>query len=89
VAFLLRDKYNSVANLKNFTHPICIIVGTEDPVVPMRLGLDLYHHLSGPKKLIVKEGYGHGDWPNYSGLAWWDDALNFIAPPPQPAPNLK
>jgi len=38
--------------------------------------------LSGPKKLIMQDGYGHGDWPCAPELRWWDDALNFIAPLP-------
>jgi pimeloyl-ACP methyl ester carboxylesterase len=37
-------------------------------------------HLTGSRKLIVKDGYGHGDWPCSPELAWWDAALDFIAP---------
>ena len=81
VSVLLWDKYDSMANLAHFQHPICVICGTIDPVLPMRLGLNLFDHLSGPKKLITKEGYGHGDWPCEPELSWWDDALDFIAPP--------
>jgi alpha-beta hydrolase superfamily lysophospholipase len=80
VAVLLWDKYDSIANLQKFLHPICIICGTKDPVIPLPLGLNLYKHLSGPKKLILQEGYGHGDWPISPELTWWDDALDFVAP---------
>ena len=80
VSILLWDKYDSIANLAHFAHPICVICGTIDPVLPSRLGLNLYAHLPGPKKLIMQVGYGHGDWPCEPNLTWWDDALNFIAP---------
>jgi len=80
VSFLLRDKYDSIANLQNFPHPICVICGTRDNILPLQLGLNLYNHLPPPKKLIVHDGYGHGDWPNSPDLAWWDIALDFIAP---------
>ncbi|HEV3271757.1 MAG TPA: alpha/beta fold hydrolase [Candidatus Methylacidiphilales bacterium] len=80
VSVLLWDKYDSIANLAHFPHPVCVICGTTDPVLPMRLGLNLFDHLSGPKKFISQEGYGHGDWPCEPELTWWDDALNFIAP---------
>ena len=80
VAMLLWDKYDSIANLAQFSHPICVICGSIDPVLPARLGFSLYAHLPVPKKLIVQEGYGHGDWPCDEQEPLWDDALNFIAP---------
>jgi len=82
VSLLLRDKYDSIGYLANFSHPVSVICGTNDPVIPIRFGFNLYDHLLGPKKLVVKDGYGHGDWPCSSELSWWDDVLNFIAPEP-------
>jgi pimeloyl-ACP methyl ester carboxylesterase len=76
----LSDTYDSIGNLAHFQHPICVIRGTEDGIIPPALTLNLYSHLPGPKKMIVQEGYGHGDWPNEPNLSWWDDALDFIAP---------
>jgi pimeloyl-ACP methyl ester carboxylesterase len=80
VAVLIRDKYDSMANLANFRHPVCVVCSTNDMVLPVKLGLNLFEHLSDPKKLILHDGYGHNDWPSSPELAWWDDALNFIAP---------
>lgn len=80
VSLLLKDRYDSISNLKNFAHPICVIRGTIDPVIPPHLNLSLYEHLPAAKKMIVQEGYGHGDWPVSVGESFWDDALNFIAP---------
>ena len=80
VAILLRDKYDSIGNLANFRHPVCVICGTIDPVLPPKLGYNLYAHLAEPKMLLVKDGYGHGDWPCGVEEKWWDDVLNFIAP---------
>jgi pimeloyl-ACP methyl ester carboxylesterase len=80
VSVLLWDKYDSVANLMRFPHPICVICSTKDEILPVQLGLNLFAHLPAPKKLILQDGYGHNDWPNSPELTWWDDALNFIAP---------
>jgi alpha-beta hydrolase superfamily lysophospholipase len=77
---LMKDRYDSIANLEHFRHPICVIRGDKDEIIPPPLSLNLYAHLPEPKKIIVKEGYGHGDWPDSPDLPWWDDALNFIAP---------
>lgn len=81
VSWLLKDKYDSVANLEHFKHPICIVRSTQDEVIPPPLTLNLFAHLPDPKKIILQEGYGHSDWPSSPELSWWDDALNFIAPP--------
>lgn len=81
VTLLLKDTYDSISNLKNFAHPICVIRGTIDPVIPPHLNINLYDNLPSPKKMLVQEGYGHGDWPSSPGETYWDDALNFIAPP--------
>jgi len=81
ISLLLREKYDSLANLEHFKHPICIVHGNEDPVIPSSLSLNLFAHLPDPKKIILEKGYGHGDWPREANLSWWDDVLNFIAPP--------
>ena len=79
VSLLLWDKYDSVANLEHFGHPVCVICSTKDAILPLPLGLNLFAHLSEPKKLILQEGYGHNDWPSTPDLTWWDEALDFIA----------
>jgi len=80
VSLLLRDKYDSIGNLQHFPFPVCVICGTKDTVIPLRLSVHLFEQLPGSKKLIIKDGYGHGDWPISPELTWWDDVLNFIAP---------
>ena len=80
IRLLMIDKYDSIANLEHFQHPICVIRGDKDETVPPPLSLNLFAHLPEPKKMILQEGYGHGDWPSSPELSWWDDALNFIAP---------
>jgi len=80
VRLLMIDKYDSIANLEHFQHPICVIRSAQDELVLPPLTLNLYAHLPEPKKMIVQQGCGHNTWPNEPGLSWWDDALNFIAP---------
>lgn len=80
VRLLLIDKYDSIANLEHFQHPICVIRSENDEIIPPPLTLNLFAHLPEPKKMIVQPGCGHNDWPNSPELSWWDDALNFIAP---------
>ena len=86
VRFLMRDKYDSIANLQDFGHPVCVIRGDLDDVIPPARTLNLYAHLPEPKKMILMSGYGHGNWSYAPSESWWDDALNFIAPKPSAVP---
>jgi pimeloyl-ACP methyl ester carboxylesterase len=80
VSFMMTDRYDSVTNLEQFKHPICVVRGDQDDVVLPRLTLSLYAKLPEPKKMVVQTGYGHGDWPDNPTLSWWDEVLDFIAP---------
>lgn len=80
IRLLMIDKYDSIANLEHFSYPICVIRGHKDETIIPPLSLNLYAHLPEPKKMILMEGYEHGDWPDSPELSWWDAALNFIAP---------
>jgi len=77
---LMTDKYDSIANLEHFPHPICVIRSDHDEVIPPPLTLNLFAHLPEPKKMIVQKDSGHNTWPNSPELAWWDEALDFTAP---------
>jgi pimeloyl-ACP methyl ester carboxylesterase len=85
-AFMV-DTYDSVANLQHFQHPICITYGDQDDTIIPALSKNLYAHLNQPKKIILMKGYGHGDWPSDATVPWWDEALNFIAPPASGSKN--
>jgi pimeloyl-ACP methyl ester carboxylesterase len=78
IRWLMIDKYDSVANLAHFPHPICVVRGDKDETILPRLSLNLFAHLPEPKKMILQAGYGHGNWPDSPELSWWDDALNFM-----------
>jgi pimeloyl-ACP methyl ester carboxylesterase len=78
--FFLHDTYDSIGNLEHFRHPICVVRGDIDPVIPPALTLNLFAHLPDPKLMMLEKGYGHGDWPSEANLPWWDEALDFVAP---------
>jgi hypothetical protein len=80
VRLLMVDKYDSIANLQHFPHPICVVRSAEDEIILPPLTLNLFAHLPDPKKMILHENAGHNSWPNSPDLSWWDEALDFIAP---------
>jgi pimeloyl-ACP methyl ester carboxylesterase len=72
---LLRDGYDSAAQLANFDRPVVVAIAARDSIVPPRLGRSLYDALAGPKQLLLIEGAGHNDWPALVDAAWWFQAI--------------
>lgn len=75
VKWLLRDRYDTAANLRGFTRPVVVAVAEADAIVPARFGQALYESLSQPKSLILFESAGHNDWASRTPTGWWGTAL--------------
>ena len=85
VRWLLRDRYDSVANLASFGRPVFVAVAEGDQVVPARYGVALHEALSEPRRIEVIRGAGHNDWIRHVDEAWWRGAaLGFLLGEPAP-----
>jgi len=78
VGALLRDRYDSVANLQGFSGPKMVIVAGSDEVIPPALGRALYEALPEPRRLLVIPGRGHNDWMERMTPAQWQEVLKFL-----------
>ena len=78
VGWLLRDHYDSIANLASFDRPIIVALAERDGIVPARFGMALYESLSAPKRLNVVRGAGHNDWIERVNENWWRQAIQFL-----------
>jgi alpha-beta hydrolase superfamily lysophospholipase len=82
VHWFMTDRYDSVANLAHFAHPIFLARSDHDEIIPPRLSINLYAHLPEPKQELVFANAGHNTWPGTTSASWLDEALDFIAPKP-------
>jgi hypothetical protein len=89
----VRDRYDSVANLRSFQHPVAILVSERDELIPAEQGQALYDSLSTRKRLWEFPGAGHNTWPAGADEGWWAEVAAFLEPPasagaslPQPPP---
>lgn len=80
VRLLLRDRYDSAANLTRVDKPVIIVVAQDDSIVPARFGVALYEGLAGPRKLVVIERAGHNDWFDRTDAEWWKAAIEALRP---------
>jgi len=78
VRLLLRDRYDSVANLAAIDRPVVVAVAEHDNIVPARLGSALHESLAAPKRLKIVRGAGHNDWFGRVDDAWWQEIIAFL-----------
>jgi hypothetical protein len=61
VPILIRHRFDSVRNLKDFPGPIAFIVAADDEIVPATLGQALYENYPGNKRLWLIPQANHND----------------------------
>jgi pimeloyl-ACP methyl ester carboxylesterase len=79
VRWMLRDRYDNVANLANYGGPVAVIIAAQDEIIPPRLARRLYENLQGPKRLWTFPNAGHNSWPSSPQEPWWGEMMRFLA----------
>ncbi len=79
VRWLLRDRYDNLANLRRYRGPVAILVAGRDRTVPPRFGRRLYAGLPEPKKLWLFPAADHSAWPRDPGEKWWAEVMAFLS----------
>lgn len=78
VGLFLKDKYDSVENLKSFRGKIAVIGAERDEILPIGHANELYRSLTGDKKMWVIKGAGHNDWPMFVDAKKWQEFIDFV-----------
>jgi uncharacterized protein len=74
--FLLWDRFDPAAWLKDYHGPVKVIVAGADEIIPPKLGERLYDGYAGPKILQVIPNAHHNDTAEQSP-DWWREVLVF------------
>ena len=78
VGLFLRDKYDTVDNLKTFPGGIFVAGAELDDIIPIRHAERLFESLPGRKKMVTIKKAGHNDWPDAVDRAWWREIMAFF-----------
>lgn len=78
VRLFLRDRYDTVANLANYTGRKAVVVAQHDEVVPTALGYSLHNALPVEKALWVMAGVGHNNWRTDPGNPLWREVMDYL-----------
>jgi len=76
--WFVRDRYDNIRNLREYTGPVAVLLAGNDEVVPGKHGQRLFDSLESPKRLWLFPASGHNSWPTGINEKWWDEALSFI-----------
>lgn len=79
VKWLIKDQYDSMANLEKFQGKVAIILAGDDEIIPMHHGKKLYDSISAEKRLWVFKGATHNEMPVEPDLPWWKEVVIFIS----------
>lgn len=77
VRLLLRDTYDSVANVGKFSGPVSIVIAKQDEVVPAQLGRALAASVRSAIQVAEVQA-GHDSWPDALPPDWWPETLRFV-----------
>jgi alpha-beta hydrolase superfamily lysophospholipase len=78
VRWMLKDSYDSVANLSNYRGPVAVVMAGQDKIIPNRFTRRLYEALQEPKRLWIFPKAGHNSWPSGSDEQWWAEMMDFL-----------
>ena len=76
VSWLIRHRFDSVANLKDYPGPVAFALAENDRTVPAGLGRALYESYPGVKRLWVTPQADHNDTPLM--LAAWPEIMEWL-----------
>ena len=68
VRLAIADHYDSLSVIAQVKAPLLIVHGTDDFVIPIELGQQLFEAASEPKKFVELKGAGHSDHYGYGSF---------------------
>ena len=79
VKLFLRDKYDSIENLRSFKKGIAVVGAERDEIIPVEHANRLYLALPGKaKKKWIMKGVGHNDWAMFADTSFFKEIMDFI-----------
>jgi pimeloyl-ACP methyl ester carboxylesterase len=78
IELITHQRFDSLSKINRLKIPVLFLHGTEDKVVPFRMGRQLYDKASSPKILKLIPGGGHNNSASVGGDEYLQAVKNFI-----------
>jgi len=79
LSFFSSYRFPTAEWMERVTAPALVLHGTDDSVIPYRMGERLYEGLRGPKRFHAIPGGDHNDLAPRDGEAYWTAVRGFVA----------
>jgi len=76
LGLVITDKYDNERNIRSVRVPVLILHGEQDAVIPVEMGLRIYHAANEPKRIEVLPDGGHNDLFDHGA---WKKTRAFLA----------
>ncbi len=86
VRLIMKDKYDSISDLRPFNRRIAVIGAELDDIVPVSHALNLYESLPGPKRMWILKSADHNNWIDVMNKAVWTDIIGYVSSGEQKQP---
>lgn len=77
--WLIRDKFNNVKNLQDYSGNTAILIAEKDEIIPNKYSLKLFESLRQPKKIWTFKDAGHNTLPLAQERSWWQEVMQFVS----------
>lgn len=75
---ILKTRYDSLSKISSVQTPLLILHGTDDEIVPFRLGQKLFEAANEPKAFYAISGGTHNESFFIGGKEFWDVIFDFL-----------
>lgn len=76
---IMKDKFDSINNLKEYKGRIAVIGAERDDIVPIGHAVNLYDSLPGPKRMWTLKGADHNNWVYALDEKAWKDIIEYVS----------
>jgi pimeloyl-ACP methyl ester carboxylesterase len=77
--WLVKDQFDSIANLQSFDRPVAVAMAVNDEVIPTKHTMTLFNAVTAPKRLWQFKNAGHNSWPTQPNAPWWKEVMAFVS----------
>jgi uncharacterized protein len=75
--WLVKDRYDNVANLKHFHNPVAVLMADRDEIIPNPQTLAFFEAIQSRKRLWIFKNADHNSWPVSPREPWWLEVTAF------------
>ena len=76
--FVSRVHYDTIERVREMETPVWVVHGTDDLIIPFRMGRDVFDAAKHQGKLLAVDDAGHNDVPERGGESYWQWVISAL-----------